>query len=99
MRTLTVKRKKHFVGFPDIYKLTVSDALGKRSIKLKNGQTIQFPADEGEVELKVSAETATGYAESNILTVPAGDDMSFKIETGYSVYYGANYTIKRVDNK
>lgn len=98
MRTITVKRRKHFVGFSDIYNLTISDALGKRNIKLKNGQTVMMPADDGEVELKVSAETSTGYAESNILTAPSGGDMSFKIETGYSVYFGANYTIKRIDN-
>jgi len=98
MRTLTVKRRKHFVGSLILYNLTISDALGKRNIKLKNGQTVQFPADEGEVELTVSAETATGYAESNVLTVPSGGDMSFKIETGYSVYHGSNYTIKRIDN-
>lgn len=99
MRTLTVKRKKHFVSSLIPYSLTISDALGKRSIKLKNGQTVQVPADDGEAELAVSAETSSGHVESNILALPSGGDMSVKIETGYSVYFGANITIKRIDNR
>ncbi len=96
MRTLTVKRKKHFVGFNELYTLTISDKLGLRRIKLKNGQTVTVPVDEGEVTLKVSADTATGFSESAAVTVPEGEDLVYRIETGYSVYYGANYKIKRV---
>lgn len=97
MRTFTVKRKKHFFGSSEAYTLTISDSLGLRSVKLANGQTLSLPVDDGQVELKVGAMSITGYTESKPIDAPPGGDMSFAVETGYDVYMGVTYTIKRTD--
>lgn len=77
------------------YSVTISDELGLRSVKIANGQTLSIPVDDGNVSLKVGAMSPLGYAESPVLYVAPGGDEEFKIETGYSIYTGANYRIKK----
>ena len=95
MRNFSIKRKKHFVNSNEPYSITISDALGLRSSKIANGQTLSVPVDNGEVTLKVGALSPLGYAESPALCVAPGGDEVFRIETGYSIYTGANYRIKK----
>lgn len=94
MRNFTIKRKKHFVCSREPYTVTISDALGLRSVKISNGQTLSVPVDDGEVTLKTGAMSPLGYAESPVLYVAPGGDGKFRIETGYSIYTGANFRIK-----
>ena len=79
----------------ELYTITVSDTLGLRSVKIANGQTLSVPADDGEVTLKVSAMSPLGYAESPVLCVAPGGDGEFRIETGYGIYTGANFRIRK----
>lgn len=97
MRTLTIHRKKHFIDSSADYTLTVCDDIGMRRIRLKNGQTAAIPVSDGDIRLKIGVNGAYGYSESEEITAPAGGNMSYKIETGYSIYFGPNYTIKRTD--
>ena len=72
------------------YSITISDALGVVALEVLVGVAV----DDGEVTLKVGALSPLGYAESPALCVAPGGDEVFRIETGYSIYTGANYRIK-----
>ena len=66
-----------------------------RNFSIKRKKHFVNSNEPYSITLKVGALSPLGYAESPALCVAPGGDEVFRIETGYSIYTGANYRIKK----